>query len=301
MKVLWTALIGAVALLLLGLAASLSSAANSVLLNAASARPERPSRITDDLPTLPASRDPRHFRAVQAFVNGIAWSSWGDATASGTGRLILNSSDTRPGHEQPYASQSATVSIVAGGLTACGGYSVYTSYVLTLAAGQAEPRDFGLVSHRLLPCQLHALSYYAGYERLAHTTGDCLFKGVNGQYPPGFGYLSYCRMHWTGWNEPMATGTGIGRIVFTPRGCQSIPGNECDYGIRVKLSNPQWCPEYGLSYTRERLEVFGAGVPLDSEPRATEIAPSVEARVRRMIGRGRPRVVSDRARGCGAG
>jgi hypothetical protein len=276
-----------------------SAASPRVYLNVPSVHTERPTSITDNLPTPADPHDSTKFLDVQAFLSGLAWSSWGGATASGSGRLEVNSSDTRPGHVEPYASQSAAVSITASGLTSCGGFQVYTSYTLTLAPGQAEPRDFELVSHRSLPCRLHALDYYAGYERVANTTGDCLFKGVSGQLPPGFGYLGYCRMRWTGWNEPTTAGTGIGRAVTLPRGCDGRPGTECDYGIRVRLSEPAWCPEYGLSYTRERLEVFGSGIPLESEPHATEIAPSIEARLRSAIGRGKPtRIVYARAQEC---
>lgn len=153
-----------------------------------------------------------------------------------------------------------------------------------------------------MPCRLQALTYYAGIEKVANTTGDCLFHGVTDQLPSGFGYLSYCRMQWKGWGNSSTVGTGIARAVMLPHSCDGH--EECDYGIRVRLDQPAWCPAYGMSYTRERLEVFGRGVPLSSEPQTKTgvIASSVERRLRTAIGRGRPRtfyVHAHASPGCG--
>lgn len=281
-----------------GLSVAPAASAAGVYLNVPSASPERPARITDYLPTTPDAHDPSKFLDVQAFVSGITWSSWGGAAAAGSGRVEVNSSDTRPGHRAPYASQSAAVSIVASGLTACAGHELYTAYTLTLTGADPEPRDFGLVKERSVPCRLQALDYYAGIEKVANTTGDCLFKGVSGQYPSGFGFLGYCRMQWQGWNQSSTVGTGIARAVTLPGGCDGHH-SECDYGIRVQLSAPAWCPTYGLSYTRERLEVFGSGVVISSEPRTSTgaIAPTVAARLRATIGRSKPtRIYYDHVR-----
>jgi hypothetical protein len=274
-----------------GLIASASAAAG-VYLNVPSSHPERPSRISVYLPTKPQPGDPSKFLDVQASVSGISWSSWGEATATGSGRVLVNSSDTRPGHQLPYASQSASVSIVASGLTSCAGQQLYTTYSLTLTGADPEPRDFDLVRARSMPCRLQALNYYAGYEAVANTTGDCLFKGVSGQYPSGLGFLSYCRMRWQGWSQSRTVGTGIARAVTLPSGCDGRH-SECDYGIRVELGSPAWCPAYGLSYTRERLEVFGHGVLSNT----SLIAPSEDRRLRATIGRGQPtRIYYDRVR-----
>jgi hypothetical protein len=138
---------------------------------------------------------------------------------------------------------------------------------------------------------MQALRYYAGIEKVANTTGDCLFRGVSEQLPSGFGYLAYCRMQWRGWDQNTTTGTGIARAVTLPNSCDGH--EECDYGIRVKLTEPAWCPAYGMSYTRERLEVFGPGTPIASEPQTKTgvIAPSVERRLLATIGHGSPRRV----------
>lgn len=44
-----------------------------------------------------------------------------------------------------------------------------------------------------------ASGFSSGIEKVANTTGDCLFHGVTEQFPSGFGYLAYCRMQWQGW------------------------------------------------------------------------------------------------------
>jgi hypothetical protein len=230
-----------------------------VYLNVPLAQPERPTNLPDDGLTVPVPHDPSKFLDVQSFVNHITWTSWGEATATGTGIVEVESSDTRPGQQQPYVSQTAPVAITASGLTVCGGQLLYTTYDLTLTGSAPAPRDFAYAANRALPCHLQALDYYAGYEKVANTTGDCLFRGVSTVLPHGFGYFGYCHMHWQGWGQQLTTGTGIGRAVALPRGCDGRH-SECDYGIRVTLSRPAWCPAYGMSYTRERLEVFGHGV-----------------------------------------
>jgi hypothetical protein len=269
-----------------------------VYLNVPIAHPERPANLPDDDYLKTAPHDPTKFLDVQSFVNGITWTSWGGSTATGTGVVKVNSSDTRPGRELPYASQSAAVTIIATGLAACGGRQLYTAYSLTLSGPSPEPRDFRYAQDRALPCRVQALSYYAGIEQVANTTGDCLFRGVTEPLPPGFGYLGYCRMRWNGWGKSSTVGTGIARAVTLPDGCDGHHG-ECDYGIRVQLSAPAWCPAYGMSYTRERLEVFGSGTLIASEPQTKTgvIAPSVERRLRATIGHAKPRrVYYDRAR-----
>lgn len=267
------------------------AAAASVYLNVPIAQPERPANLPDDDQLQTAPHDPSKFLDVQSFVNGITWTSWGEATATGTGTVKVNSSDTRPGHAQPYASQSAPVVITAGGLTTCGGQQLYTSYHLTLSGATPALRDFADAETRTLPCRLHALNYYAGYEQVAHTTGDCLFHGVSEALPHGFGYFDYCRMGWQGWGQSTTTGTGIGRAIALPSGCDGRHG-ECDYGIRVTLSQPAWCPAYGMSYTRERLEVFGRG----DLTTASFIAPGEERSLRATIGHSPRRVSIEQVR-----
>jgi hypothetical protein len=276
-------------------AASMSHAtdAASVYLNVQGAHPERPSVIPDYELNEDDPREPWKFLAVQSLLTGITWSSWGGSTATGSGEVEVDSSDTRPGHAAPFESQSAAVSIVASNLVSCGGRSLYTAYALTVIGSGTEPRDFGLVKDRSLPCRMQALRYYAGIERVADTTGDCLFQGVSGHLPRAFGYLAYCRMEWVNWGQNVTVGTGIARAIMVPESCDGH--EECDYGIRVRLERPEWCPAYGMSYTRERLEVFGPGIPIDSEPQTKTgaIAPSVERRLRATIGRVRPRRVYD--------
>jgi hypothetical protein len=274
-----------------------SAAVPSVYLNVPLAHPERPATIPNYELNEPDAHDPAKFLSVQSHVDGVSWSSWGGSTATGSGKVVVSSSDTRPGHAQPYASQAAAVSIVASGLVSCGGQQLYTAYTLTLTAAEAEPRDFAYVKDRSLPCRMQALAYYAGIEKVANTTGDCLFHGVTEQLPSGFGYLDYCRMQWNGWGQSSTVGTGIARAILLPRSCDGH--EECDYGVRVRLDQPEWCPTYGMSYTQERLEVFGPGVPLSSEPqtRTGAIAPSVERRLRATIKHGRARVFQERVRG----
>ena len=283
--------------------ASVSHAASapSVYLNVPMTRPERPATIPNYELNQPDAHDPAKFLSVQSHVNGVTWSSWGGSTATGSGQVVVSSSDTRPGHTQSYASQSAAVSIIASDLVSCGGHQLYTAYALTLTGADPEPRDFGYVKDRSLPCRMQALTYYAGIEKVANTTGDCLFRGVTEQLPSGFGYLGYCRMTWQGWGKSSTVGTGIARAETLPTTCDGH--EECDYGVRVQLTHPAWCPTYGMSYTQERLEIFGSGVPLSSEPQTKTgvIARSVERHLRTTIGHGRRRVFYDHARssqGC---
>ncbi len=278
-----------------------AASATSVYLNVPMTHPERPATIPNYELNEPDAHDPAKFLSVQSHVDGVTWSSWGGSTATGSGQVVVSSSDTRPGHTEPYGSQSAAVSIVASDLVSCGGRQLYTAYTLTLSGAEAEPRDFAYVKNRSLPCRMQALAYYAGIEKVANTTGDCLFHGVSEQLPSGFGYLGYCRMNWKGWGNSSTVGTGIARAVTLPHSCDGH--EECDYGIRVQLNQPEWCPAYGMSYTRERLEVFGSGVPLSSEPqtRTGAVSPSVERRLRANIGHGRARVYQERVRttqGC---
>jgi hypothetical protein len=270
----------------------------AVYLNVPMAHPERPASVPSYELNQPDAHDPAKFLSVQSHLSGVTWSSWGGSTASGSGRVEVSSSDTRPGHAQPYAALSAMVSIIASDLVSCGGRQLYTAYTLTLTGADPEPRDFGSVKDRSLPCRMQALRYYAGIEKVANTTGDCLFRGVTEQFPAGFGYLSYCRMQWKGWGKSSTVGTGIARAVTLPSGCDGHHG-ECDYDVRVRLEKPEWCPAYGMSYTREKLELFGAGVLIASEPqtRTGVVAPSVERHLRATIGRGRLRVFYDDARG----
>ncbi len=273
-----------------------AASAGGVYLNVAMAHPERPTTIPNYELNQPDAHDPAKFLSVQSHMNGVTWSSWGGSTATGNGQVVVSSSDTRLGHTQPYTSQSAAVSIVASDLVSCGGRQLYTAYTLTLTGTNPEPRDFAYVKDRSLPCRMQALTYYAGIEKVANTTGDCLFRGVTEQLPSGFGYLSYCRMTWQGWGKSSTVGTGIARAETLPTTCDGH--EECDYGIRVRLGQPEWCPAYGMSYTREKLEVFGNGVPLSSEPQTKSgvIAPSVEHRLRATIGHGRARVFYNQTR-----
>jgi hypothetical protein len=272
------------------------AASPSVFLNVPMMHPERPTTIPGYELNEPDVHDPAKFLSVETHVNGLAWSSWGGSTATGSGQVEVRSSDTRPGHSQPYASQSAAVSIVASGLVSCGDRQLYTAYTLTVTGAEAEPRDFSYVKDRSLPCRMQALAYYAGIEKVANTTGDCLFRGVTEQLPSGFGYLGYCQMQWKSWGNSSTTGTGIARAILLPHSCDGH--EECDYGIRVDLSTPAWCPAYGMSYTREKLEVFGRGVPLSGEPQTETgvIAPSVDRRLQATVGHGRPRVFHEAVR-----
>jgi hypothetical protein len=276
---------------------SYTAVASSIYLNVPLAHPERPATIPNYELNEPDAHDPAKFLSVQSHIDGVTWSSWGGSTATGSGKVVVSSSDTRPGHTQPYVSQAAAVSIVASGLVSCGGQQLYTAYALTLTGAEAEPRDFAYVNDRSLPCRMQALAYYAGIEKVANTTGDCLFHGVTEQLPSGFGFLDYCRMQWKGWGDSSTVGTGIARAILLPHSCDGH--EECDYGVRVRLSEPAWCPAYGMSYTREKLEVFGGGVPLSSEPqtRTGAIAPSVERRLRATVGHGKARVYYERVRG----
>lgn len=138
-----------------------TAAPPSIYLNVPMAHPERPATIPDYELNQPDAHNPAKFLSVQSHVDGVSWSSWGGSTATGSGKVEVSSSDTRPGHAQPYASQSAAVSIVASGLVSCGGQQLYTAYTLTLTGAEAEPRDFAYVKDRSLPCRMQALRYYA--------------------------------------------------------------------------------------------------------------------------------------------
>jgi hypothetical protein len=115
-----------------------TATAPSVYLNVPMAHPERPTTIPDYELNQPDAHDPAKFLSVQSHVDGVSWSSWGGSTATGSGTVVVSSRDTRPGHAQPYGSQSVAVSIVASDLVSCGGQQLYTAYTLTLTERAAE-------------------------------------------------------------------------------------------------------------------------------------------------------------------
>lgn len=275
--------------------ATVPAAWAGVYLNVPTASPERPATVPDYEVNKVDPREPSKFLSVQALLTGVAWSSWGGSEAVGTGKLEVESSDTRPGQEQPFASQTIGVSISATELASCAGQQVYTRYVLTPDSGETEPQDFAYVRERSVPCRVHALRYFPGIEKEMPTTGNCVFRGVSAHLPPGLGYMAWCDMKWSGWSESDAVGVGVGRAITTPHSCDGH--EECDYGIRVELSGPKWCPAWGMSYTRERLELFGSGIPLSSEPQTKTgaIAPSVADHLLTTVVRSSKKVIYSRA------
>jgi hypothetical protein len=224
---------------------------------------------------------------VNASISGVSWSSWGGATAAGSGQALIQWTDAGTGlHAQAHATVPVTVS--AAGLRTCGGISVYTSLVISPAAGATAPPHFAQVQddREVLPCAVHGGAYVAGQDE-RHDPNGCFFKGLRELViRPPFS-LFYCAMHWKGWGGSTATGTGVARVGFQ------------QYGLRVKLRRVRWCRQWTVSYTQETAEIWGAGEPLTGQG---NVSSGQAARLRALIGRsGQPHKTVHEAMAGGAG
>ncbi|MGH2852706.1 MAG: hypothetical protein ACRDLF_00735 [Solirubrobacteraceae bacterium] len=225
---------------------------------------------------------------VNAAVSGVSWSSWGGATAAGSGQALIQWTDAATGlHAQAHATVPVMVS--ATGLRSCGGVSVYTSLVINVAAGATAPPHFAQVQddREVLPCAVHAANYIAGQSERGDPNG-CLFKGLRELVIRSPFSLSYCAMRWRGWGHSTTTGLGVARIGFS------------QYGLRVKLSRLRWCAKWTVSYTQETAEIWGAGEALTGQG---NVSSSQAARLRGLVGRpGQPhktvRLTTPAGAGC---
>jgi hypothetical protein len=224
---------------------------------------------------------------VNAAVSGVIWSSWGSASAKGSGQALVQWTDATTGlHAQAHA--TLPVIVTASGLQTCGGLSVYTSLVMAPAPGATMPPHFAQVEHdgNVQPCAVHAANYVAGQSERGDPNG-CLFKGLREVIIRSPFSLFYCAMRWHGWGHSTTTGLGVARIGFS------------QYGLRVRLGRIRWCRKWTVSYTQETAEVWGNGEAITGQG---NVSSSAAARLRGLVGRaGQPHKTVREAASGGAG
>jgi hypothetical protein len=277
-----TGVLGVAGVGLLWLAGSASALPSSVYLNQPRiGEGSRPAALQFGEPRSPS------IKAV-ASVSGVSWSGWGEATATGTGDALVQwatEADTQEAAHVP-------VLVTAGGLRSCAGINIYTSLVMRLAAGAEAPPYFTQVERdqEVLPCEVHAGRYVAGKEERTDPQG-CFFSGLSAKLlfravpPDRFGIFA-CGMRWKGWGTNRAIGVGVARKA------------EQQYGLRVVLSRPEWCPSWTVSYTQETAELWGNGERITG---LGNVSRSDETRLDSVIGRhGQPHWTAHDAMPVGA-
>jgi hypothetical protein len=198
-------------------------------------------------------------------VSGLSWSSWGETTATGTGEATVEWGTAATGFHQEHASLAVAVS--ASGRQLCDGVPIYTAVEMTPALGVAAPPHFSLFQHdkMVLPCEVHGGNFVAEQKEERTDPLGCFFSGVSNNLlfrsVPTYRFgVGFCAMRWTGWGSDRAVGIGVGRKI------------EQQYGIRVVLSRPEWCPAWTVSYTQETAELWGKGEPLTGHGNVTRAA-----------------------------
>jgi hypothetical protein len=265
--------------LLMGASAALANA--PVLLNARFASgPVEPTTFGPD-------KGPGPYIEASNYVEGITWSSWGGSQATGSGRVrLLVGTTTSP------------VTVTLGGLTDCGGQSIYTTYSLALAPAAATPRFWPDGQNGSFPCHITAgyLNPTDPGERQAAARGDCTFNGLVklGTYatpvpwapvPPRGRYVGLCRMSWRSWGSSSAIGTGIMRNGFS------------QWAAVDEVSGLAWCPSQGLAYTKAKMTLYGKGEKLTKKGSVTK---GEAAHLLRSLGKPsvRKRVYTQSLTGC---
>ncbi len=247
-------------------------------------------------PDIPAAPQPTAFRiadyttsdfriAVNSSVSAVTWSSWGEATARGTGRALVQWTDASTGlHHQDRT--TVPVTVVATNQATCGGVTVYTGLEIEVISGVTPSPHFGLVDRddKVLPCQVHgggpsaasspeyspSQQYVPGDREERNDPHACLFHGISERIiRPPFS-VSYCAMRWKSWGASTTVGEGVARIGFR------------QYGIRVHLSRVRWCSRWTVSYTRERAEIWGHGTAITGQG---NVSTSEAKRLTSLIGR----------------
>lgn len=206
---------------------------------------------------------------ANAAVSAVSWSSWGGATAEGSGQALVQWTDATTGlHAQDHA--TVPVIVTASGRSTCGGVGIYTTLGISLAPGVETPPHFAQVQHdtNVVPCAVHAGGYVAGHDERGDPRG-CFFRGMTELIVvPPFS-LDYCAMRWKAWGSSTTTGIGVARIGFK------------QYGVRVRLSRIRWCAKWTVSYTRETAEIWGAGEPIAGQG---NVSGGDAARLKALIG-----------------
>ncbi len=207
-------------------------------------------------------------------VSGVSWSSWGEPTATGTGEAIVEWGTAATGFHQERA--IIPVQVSATGRQLCDGILIYTAVDLKPAPGIMTPPHFALFQHDniVLPCKVHGGNYVAGKDERTDP-GGCFFSGLSKRLlfrslPTHRFGVGYCAMRWTSWGSDRAVGVGVGRKM------------EQQYGLRVILSRPKWCPAWTVSYTQETAELWGTGEPLTGNG---NVSRSAATRLKSLIGR----------------
>jgi hypothetical protein len=242
-------------------------------------------------PTRPASFGPNKGPGMilddPNYVQGIQWNSWGEAQATGAGQVSLETTRTA----------TSPVTVILGGLEQCGGLSVYSSYSLQLAAGASAPKYWPSGQTGTFPCRVVAGGYFPSgpFTRKGEAAGGCVFQGLeaNAQFfaqfpwlggddasltnltwtprlPRGSAYTLFCRMQWTAWAQPTVTGKGV------------LRNGVKQWGAKVQLSQPGWCPKLGVAYTHLMMTLYGSGEEITGQG---NISKSAANRLRSSIGR----------------
>jgi hypothetical protein len=259
-----------------------ASATSSVYLNAPLANQAvEPTSFSPD-------KGPGAALYAHEYVRGLTWSSWGAAQATGSGQVSIETTRTA----------TSPVTVTLSGLEDCGGLQVYSSYSLQLAAGAASPARWPSGQTGTFPCRVSAGGYFPdgpSYIRSSEAQGGCIFGGLNAnlqfanafpwlggndadytnlpwspRLPRGSAYTGFCRVHWSPWARPTVVGTG------------ALRNGVKQWGAKAVLSQPEWCRELGVAYTRLTMTLYGAGEEITG---MGDITASAAKKLKSEIGR----------------
>jgi hypothetical protein len=210
---------------------------------------------------------------VSGDIGSLRWSSWGHATAEATGQLFTQWSKSR-GPSRHGQEESGKATVTLSGRTNCAGQWLYTKYKLTLGPGTKRPRYFRRVEDGGAPCYISVRDsgnlggftpYLHGY--LRYPNGRNMWCGVlmtpRSMRSKPIGGCFRVRH----WNSRRATALGFIRLGVAPGTSKSIAPR--DYAVRVTFTRAKWChgsrKTGSMLYTRQRLVVYGDGVPNTSK------------------------------------
>lgn len=239
-------------------------------------------------------RTGKYFK--DTYVNQVTWSSWGGATAIGSGMVSLN---------HLHDDQRTPVSVTLSGITNCGGFQIYTHYELMLPPGAPPAKDFSKVRSEDFPCHVNAGGYYPGVVKNPHCSypgnEGCfmdglstsplirnwipdVFEGGPNGFSTGHGPLkprprawggtdpSYLGMHWTAWSKPTVIGVGaLNDLTHL-------------WAVKVQLDGLNWCHERQITYTRMTITTYGK--PYDELASGHGITTASVAMMRKRAGKG---------------
>jgi hypothetical protein len=258
------------------------------------------------------------------YLDEIQWSAWGGDTATGTAIAGQGCEkwDASAGTGTPIGPpEGSPVTITLGGKQECAGFSIYTTYRLSLAPGVSPPAIWSHVKSGSFPCSAAApgcTAYLIPGRFEPKGPSDCALRLKNlvgrktkaakwkPRTPPGqiVQLRRLLAAKWKNWGSKSAVGRGamldqhkIGR------------GQETDllWAAEVELADPIWCPRLGeqglqgsygnpIAYTSLSLTLYGDGVKEKGhQPRS--YYDRLMVKVRNMVGKIglRKRVFTQRA------